>query len=158
MTVLFSPRAIWFKVAGGRRQKLSADRVRETAANGGWQRTEESPALGHPGKAALEHGDARNLAEQASHGKCQQGPVAGQIGAQQNARESGGGRVEEGLNVSWPHMEDAELVARDGRRRERGLEAILVGGDSEMADVPTGGDACLGQMRRQPLLQLLGGS
>jgi hypothetical protein len=106
----------------------------------------------------LEHREAEATAPQVSREQRHEGAVRGEIGAQQHGAD-GGSRlaVEQWLQQGRRGVDDDQAVAGDGGGGRGDLETSRAGRNRDLAQLAAGGDLCIRQMHRQPLLQALRG-
>jgi hypothetical protein len=130
--------------------KASGQASRPVGRQGAEQRT---PG-GHPGKRFLQHPDRQvALAELPDH-ECRERPVGFEIGAEQDSTGVDSRNPQDLLEQARRRVQHGDRLAHERQHGGQALEGLRVPWHREVARPSPRGDPKLGQVHRQPFLQL----
>jgi hypothetical protein len=118
------------------------------------QNTEQSPPGGHPCERPLQHANKQTALLKLPHDERCKRPVALKIGAEQDAAGLDSPNAQNVLEESRRHMQHRNRLAHERQRGGQPLECFRVLRHRQVACPSPRSGPKLGQMRRQPLLQL----
>jgi hypothetical protein len=125
----------------------------ETAGRVPRQNAEERAPRRYPCQRALQHADAQVALAQLAHDQGGEGPVDGEVGAEQNAVDAETG-VEEITTGSRRNVEHRDRFTDEWQDAPNGPVALLVSINRQMACLPPRRCSQRGRVHREPLLQL----
>jgi hypothetical protein len=137
-------------------QKGSAQGTWQSAGSIGWKGAEQRTSRRHPGKRPLEDADDEFALVQIAYRESKERAISDQIGAEQDGGGFDAGNLQDLLKVSRRHVHHGNCFAHERQRRRQPLESLGSARDCQVAGRSPRGGSQLGQVHRQPLLQLAG--
>jgi hypothetical protein len=118
------------------------------------QNTEQGAARRDPGKRALEHLDGETAIQQIAYREGRQRVVGGEVRTEQGAGGLDAFFAHEALKGGRRCVHDRNRITDEGQRRPNVLADVGIAADREVTRLPPRRGSQLGQVDRQPLLQL----
>lgn len=120
----------------------------------GRQDTKQSPPGRHPGKRLLQHADRQATQPKLPHRESGERAVGLEIGTEQDAAGLNPLNAQRILEEARRHVQHGERLAHERQHRRQSHQTFDVRGQRQVTRPSPRGRPQLGQVHRQPLLQL----
>jgi hypothetical protein len=119
------------------------------------QDTEQRASSGHPGERPLQHADEQVASpKQLSDREGRERAIGVEVGAEQDAAGLDSTNAQNVLEEPRRHVQHRDPLAHKRQRGGQALEGFSIARHREMTRPPSRSHSKLGQVHRQPLLQL----